>query len=148
MKSNVNMRWRAVLLAALMSCAAGWAVASRSVELVDTGRTQLVALDQSAPMTATDVRRAIILGGQVRRWQPIGDQPGVVTLEIDNDRHRLAVDVAYDAHGFEIKYKSSTNLNYSDSGGTPTIHPTAVRWIGELATAIRKTALTPHSANQ
>lgn len=143
MKTNMNTRWRVVLVAAALSAAAGGAVAARSAELVDPGRMQIVALDESKPLTASDVRRAILLGGQSRTWNAVGEVPGVITLEIDNDQHRLVVDVAYDAQGFETRYKSSVNLNYKPGGARPTIHPTALRWINELNSAIRKAALAP-----
>ena len=127
----------------VLSALAGAAFASRSVELVDPGRTQLVALDDSQPATPADVRRAILLGSQARRWVAVGEQPGVLTLQMDNDQHLLLVDVAFDAQGFEIKYKSSANLNFHQEGNRMTIHPTAVRWIHELGDAIHKAALAP-----
>jgi hypothetical protein len=145
-RSAGKARWGALALAALLAAGAGPSFAARSAPLVDSGRTQIVRLDDTSPVTEADVRRAIILGGQARGWTAIGEGAGLLTLQIDNDRHRLAVDVAYDAGGFEMKYKSSQNMNYKDEDGHPTIHPTALRWMSELNNAIHKAALTPRAA--
>jgi hypothetical protein len=139
-------RWIALMLLAALAASPGPSFASRSVALVESGRMQLVALDNTTPFTAADVRRAILLGGQARAWNAIGEAPGVITLQVVNDQHRLVVDVAYDADSFDVKYKSSLNLRYDEGGGHPTIHPTALRWIGELNNAIRKAALAPRGA--
>jgi len=132
-------RVRALLLAAALS-AAGAAMA-RSAEMIELGRQAIVTAD-STPLNAQAVRRAIIAGGAVHTWKPVADQPGVLTLEADSGQHHVVVDVAYDAQGYQITYKSSANMNYEHSDKRTTIHPKYNKWIQDLNSAIRSAALT------
>ena len=134
---------RAILLAASLSVAAGLAVA-RSTAMVELGRQSAVAAD-AKPMTVESMRKAIIAGGSVHGWKPVGDQPGVLTLEADSGAHQAVVDVAYDARGWQINYQSSANLNYEQSDKKTTIHPKYNKWVEDLNSEIRRAATSMQS---
>jgi hypothetical protein len=136
MKTNTFLR--AALLAAALSTAAGLASA-RSTVMVELGRQTPVTVD-AKPMTADAMRKAIIAGGSVHGWKPVGDQPGVLTLVANSGAHQAVVDVAYDAQGWQINYKSSANLNYEHGDSRSTIHPKYNKWVEELNNEIRRAA--------
>jgi hypothetical protein len=135
---KMNTPLRAILLAATLSVATGLAVA-RSTSMVELGRQSAVTAD-AKPMTVETMRKAIIAGGSVHGWKPVGDQPGVLTLEADSGSHQAVVDVAYDAQGWQINYKSSANLNYEHSDKKTSIHPKYNKWVEELNSEIRRAA--------
>lgn len=126
---------RTVLLVAALSTTAGLAIA-RSAYMLELGRQTIVTPD-GKPMTVDAVRKAIIAGGARHNWKPVGDQPGVLTLEADSGSHQAVVDVAYDAQGYQITYKSSANLNYEHSDKKTSIHPKYNKWIEDLDVSIR-----------
>lgn len=130
---------RGLVLAATLAGATGVA-AARSSQMVELGRQSIVTSD-SKPLSLPDVRKAIIAGGAVHSWKPVGDQPGVLTLEADSGQHQVVVDVAYDAQGYQITYKSSANMNYEHSDKKTTIHPKYNKWVEDLNTEIRHAAL-------
>ena len=129
---------RVILLAAALSAAAGLAVA-RSSSMIELGRQSVVTTD-AKPLSVDAMRKAILAGGAVHSWKPVGDQRGVLTLEADSGQHRAVVDVAYDAKGWQITYKSSTNLHYEHSDKKTSIHPKYNRWVEDLNTEIRRAA--------
>ena len=141
MKMNTTLR--AILLAASLVAAGGLAQA-RSSNMVDLGR-QSLASASGQPMTVDAVRKAIIAGGARHSWKTVGDQPGVVTLETDSGAHQAVVDVAYDAQGFQITYKSSANLNYEHTDSRTSIHPKYNKWVEELSSSIRAAAVSASS---
>ncbi|HEY8973324.1 MAG TPA: hypothetical protein VIN75_03845 [Burkholderiaceae bacterium] len=117
---------------------------ARSAEMLELGRQTIVSAD-SQPLTLQAVRKAIIAGGAVHTWKPVADQPGVLTLEADSGQHQVVVDVAYDAQGYQITYKSSANMNYEHTDKRTTIHPKYNKWIQDLNSAIRSATLTAKS---
>jgi len=144
MKTNTFLR--ATFLAAALSTTAGLA-AARSTGMIELGRQSAVTTD-AKPMTVDAMRKAIIAGGAVHGWKPVADQPGVLTLEADSGQHQAVVDVAYDAQGWQINYKSSANLNYEHSDRKTSIHPKYNKWVMELNSEIRHAATSqPAPAN-
>ncbi len=135
-----NQSLRAVLAATSLSIVATLA-AARSSELQEPQRIEIVAADTVKASTPTQVRRAIIIGGQHHGWKPVADKPGVLTLTASSGQHRLTVDVLYDAHSFQVKYKDSANLNEEKSGDKITVHPKVNRWLSDLADDIRGAAV-------
>ena len=133
----INSTLRAMLLAASL-CAVTAVAMARSAALVDLGRQ---SISTSAPLTTKAVHDAIVAGGSTHNWRVVGDKPGVLTLEADSREHQAVVDVAYDATGFKITYKSSANLNYEQSEKKTTIHPKYNQWIENLNTAIHNATL-------
>lgn len=133
---KMNSALRAILLVASLS-AAGLALA-RSSNMVELGRQTIAATDK--PLTPEAVRQAIIAGGSVHKWKPVGDQPGLLTLEADSGQHQVVVDVSYDAQGWQIAYKSSVNMNYEQTDRKTAIHPKYNKWVAELNADIRRAA--------
>ena len=136
MKTNSILR--ALLLAASLSAAAGLAVA-RSTTMVELGRQTYMTTD-AKPIGVDAVRKAILAGGAVHGWKPVADVPGVLTLEADSGQHQVVVDVAYDAQGWLITYKSSANMNYEHSDKKSSIHPKYNKWVEDLNGEIRRAA--------
>lgn len=129
---------RAILVTVALSLATAVAVA-RSTSMIELGRQNAVTAD-ARPITVDAMRKAIIAGGSVHGWKPVGDQPGVLTLEADSGQHQAVVDVAYDAQGWQINYKSSANLNYEHSDKKTSIHPKYNKWVEQLNNEIRRAA--------
>jgi len=136
---KMNSTLRGLVLAATLAGVAGFA-AARASQMIELGRQAVVTSD-SKPLNVPAVRKAIIAGGAVHAWKPVGDQPGVLTLEADSGGHQVVVDVAYDAQGWQIAYKSSANMNYEHSDKKTTIHPKYNKWIEDLNAEIRRAVL-------
>jgi len=137
---NLKPTLRAILLTGALSFITATAIA-RSAELQEPPRTEIVTLDNTKASTPTLVRRAIILGGARRGWKPIADNPGVLTVMLSAREHQMTADILYDAHSFQIKFKSSTNLNEEKSGDRTTIHPKVNKWLADLNEDIRSAAV-------
>lgn len=136
---QMNSTLRAVVLAACLSAVGGLAVA-RSAEMLQLGRQTIVTPD-GQPLSVDAVRKAILAGGARHGWKPVGDQPGVLTLEADSGQHQAVVDVAYDAQGYQITYKSSAILNFEQTATRTTIHPKYNKWLADLDSSIRSASL-------
>ncbi len=134
----INPTLRAILLAASL-CVVTAVASARSAVMVDLGRQ---SISTPSPLTTKAVHDAIIAGGSRHSWQVVGDKAGVLTLETDSRDHQAVVDVAYDATGYKITYKSSTNLNYEQSEKRTTIHPKYNKWIEELNSSIHSATLS------
>jgi hypothetical protein len=138
---KMNSALRAIVLVASLSAAAGCA-AVRSSDMVELGRQTCPPAD-ARPTSVEAMHDAIIAGGQVHAWKVAGDVPGILTLEAESGQHQAVVDVAYDAQGWQITYKSSANLNYEHSGKKTSIHPKYNKWVEDLNTEIRRAATKP-----
>jgi len=136
---KMNSTLRGLVLAATLAGVAGFA-AARASQMIELGRQAVVTSD-SKPLNVPAVRKAIIAGGAVHAWKPVGDQPGVLTLEADSGGHQVVVDVAYDAQGWQIAYKSSANMNYEHSDKKTTIYLKYNKWIEDLNVEIRRAVL-------
>jgi hypothetical protein len=136
---KMNSTLRAILLAASLAAAAGLATA-RSSNMVELGRQSVVTTDAAA-MSVESVRKAVIAGGTVHGWKLVSETPGALTLQADSGQHQVVVDVAYDAQGYQITYKSSANMNYEHSDKKTSIHPKYNRWVEDLNSSIRNAAL-------
>jgi hypothetical protein len=87
----------------------------------------------SKPVTMEAVRNAIVVAGSGLGWRMEPRTPGTITGVLDLRDHRAVVEVTYDTKTYNIKYKDSSNLNYS---GT-TIHKNYNGWVENLDKAIR-----------
>ena len=137
----LNSILRAVIVTTALSLATGMAVA-RSADLQEPQRTEVVTADASKTSTPTMVRRAIIVGGAHHGWKPVADKPGVLTLTAASSGHEVSVDVLYDATSFQVKYKSSVNMNEEKSGDKVTVHPKVNKWLADLSDDIRGAAVS------
>ncbi len=136
------------LIAALAIVAATSVAYGRDEPLVEPGRIALTAAD-GKPRGAADVRAMIIAGGRKLGWSVDADIPGKLTLQHSKgSKHEVVVDAVYDNQGYELKYVSSVNMNYSKAeDGKAEIHPTYNRWVANLIAAIGSASATPVSAS-
>ena len=130
---------RAILVTAALALATTFAFA-RSADLQEPQRTEIVVADNAKASTPTLVRRAIINGSAHHGWKPVADKPGVVTLTAATGAHEVTVDVLYDANSFQVKFKSSANMNEEKSGDKVTVHPKVNKWLADLHDDIRAAA--------
>ena len=101
----------------------------------------------SAPMpshpaaTMQTLEMAVIRAGAGLGWkitpQGLGKAEGLLILRT----HTAVVEIVYDLKTFSITYKSSINLDYSDSDKT--IHSNYNGWIQNLEKAIKVQAALP-----
>jgi hypothetical protein len=138
MKTKLTLR--AALVTVALSLAAAVAVA-RSSALREPERTEIVAIDNAKASTPKSVRSAIIAGGAHHGWKPVADKPGVLTLTAATGGHEVTVDVHYDATSFQVKYKSSANMNEEKSGDQISVHPKVNKWLADLNEDIRSSAV-------
>ena len=132
----------AAVLALVLSAVALPSLATRSaIPMLELGRQQIVTMD-GHPLAIENVRKAILYGGITRRWTAVGDQPGVLTLQANNGKHLVVVDVAYDESSYEIRYKSSVEMDFENKDGRNVIHPKYNQWVNDLSTAIRDAVRT------
>ena len=137
---KINSTLRAALLAAL-AVLRGRLRHGALVEHDRTGAASPSSRPDGEALTAEAVRKAIMAGGSVHGWKAVGDKPGMLTLEADSGQHQVVVDVAYDAQGYQITYKSSANMNYEHSDNKTSVHPKYNKWVEDLNTEIRRAAL-------
>ena len=88
------------------------------------------------PLTADQVKKAIISGAATRQWVASLQPGNIVRLTYTARDHSAVVDVAYSENSYSIRYADSTNLNYSQDGGKAVIHPNYNKWINNLRQAI------------
>lgn len=136
----IRQSLRTVLLTTALAFATTVAVA-RSADLQEPQRTEVVTTDGGKASTPTTVRRAIIVGGSHHGWKPVADKPGVLTMVATTGAHEVTVDVLYDAHSFQVKFKSSANMNEERNGDKVTVHPKVNKWLADLNEDIRGAAV-------
>lgn len=115
---------------------------ARTVPLVEQERVALVST--GAALTPELVKQSIVRGGARYEWTVVNEQPGKIQLKHNKqNKHEVTVEVSYDASGFQIRYVSSVNLNYSEKNGAPVIHSIYTIWLANLTRAITAEAGTP-----
>lgn len=92
----------------------------------------LVASPAGKPVTAEQVRAAIIRAGAALGWQVKEEGPGKLVGTLVLRTHTAVVEIAYSATSFSIIYKSSINLDE----GEGQIHKAYNGWIRNLAKGI------------
>lgn len=95
---------------------------------------QAVARADGKPVTAEQVKNAIVSAGGLRGWIITPDRDGHMIGNITvRNKHTAKIDINYDSGGFSIKYLDSTNLDFSkDENGKEVIHKNYNRWINNL----------------
>lgn len=123
----------------------------------------LISTTSGKPVSADQVRDAIIAGGNARGWEITKDANRdslTATLNV-RGKHSIAVSIPYSPEKFSIQYLNSVNMNYHMAGsgaaegstdlskigatpqvtpmGTPAplIHPNYNRWVQGLLQAIQ-----------
>ena len=90
------------------------------------------------PVTADQVRSAIVRAGSGLGWQMTPVDPGLVSGRLALRGHVAVVDVRYSPKDFSITYKDSTNLDYANGQ----IHKNYNGWIENLDRDIRANLLS------
>lgn len=94
---------------------------------------QPVSRADGKPLTAEDVRRALVASGTSRGWVMTPQEPGVLIARLNVRKHMAEARVDYSATAFSIHYSSSSNLDYgTNRKGEPVIHRNYNRWINNL----------------
>jgi len=95
--------------------------------------TQAPVVTNKPNPSMDDVRQAVVRAGSTLGWQMNPDRAGHVTGRLLLRTHVAVVDVDYTQNAYSIKYRESTNLDYSDGK----IHRNYNGWIQNLDKAIR-----------
>ena len=94
---------------------------------------QPVVTAAGKPLTADQVRNAILTAGTNLGWVMTPVSPGLVSGRLMLRDHVAVVDIRYSATTYSITYKDSTNLNYRDGQ----IHKNYNGWVENLDRDIR-----------
>ncbi len=87
-----------------------------------------VATQAGKPVTADQVRAAIVRAGSALGWQMKDEGPNKLVGTLALRGHQAVVDIPYSPTSYSIKYRSSVNLD--ESGGN--IHKNYNGWIQNL----------------
>ena len=85
------------------------------------------------PATMEAVTNAIVVAGSGLGWRMEPGKPGTITGVLELRDHKAVVEVTYDTKAYNIKYKDSSNLDYSGTN----IHKNYNGWVENLDKAIR-----------
>ena len=94
---------------------------------------QPVVTAAGKPLTADQVRDAIVAAGTGLGWVMTPVSPGLVSGRLALREHAAVVDIRYSATTYSITYKDSTNLHYRDGQ----IHKNYNGWVENLDRDIR-----------
>jgi hypothetical protein len=97
-----------------------------------------VVTGSGKPVTADDVRSAILRAGNALGWVMTPNDPGLVTGRLVLRGHVAVIDVRYSPKDYSITYKDSSNLDYQDGQ----IHRNYNGWIENLNRDIRGNLLS------
>jgi len=103
--------------------------ACRSATVYNVTQSQL-NVSQKASMA--DISQSIKRAGAGLGWQINEVSPGVLTGRLNLRTHMALVDITHDTKTFSIRYKDSTNLDYTGNN----IHSNYNGWIQNLERAI------------
>ncbi len=92
-----------------------------------------VVTGSGKPVTADQVRIAIVGAGKGLGWTMTPADPGLVVGRITLRGHTAVIDVRYTPKSFSIQYKDSSGLNYRDGQ----IHKNYNGWVDNLERDIR-----------
>jgi PBP1b-binding outer membrane lipoprotein LpoB len=85
------------------------------------------------PVTMEAVQSAIVVAGTGLGWRMEAGKQGTITGVLELRDHKAVVEVTYDTKAYNIKYKDSSNLDYSGTS----IHKNYNGWVENLDKAIR-----------
>jgi hypothetical protein len=103
-----------------------------------------IATADGKPLTAEQVKNAIIASGGRSRWTASVQPGNVVRMTYSPRGHVAVVDVAYTAKTYSIRYADSSNLNYAADGKSGVIHPNYNKWVNNLRQAIEVSLRSAH----
>jgi len=95
----------------------------------------------AAALTKEKIRQTTAIVAPSRGWKVLGETDGRFELaRMENNKHLMRIEIAYDLKGYTIQYLSSTNLLYREigegEGQIRAIHKNYNMWIKELALGI------------
>lgn len=103
-------------------------------ELKDGERINVTTM-VSAPVTATQVRDALVNGAAAHGWTLVSETPGrlVLSLMHRGGKHKLEVAAVYTESEYRFEYISSENLKYAESAdGSRVIDNAYYRWTASI----------------
>ena len=125
------------LMVLLFTAVAGWSMvaSAKDVSLVEP---QNIPVPEGKTYTLSEVKQAIVVGAESRKWHVVNDAPGKLRIQLDGRRDGavLTLDIVYDKNKYSINYVSSAAIRYSEEGGVRTIHSNYDRWIKNLTDSI------------
>ena len=114
------------MVLAMVACRAG-----KSIETInyDTPEKNL---------TLNQMRDAIAHGCIARQWHVTELDPNTIEASITvRGKHNVVVTIPFTPNHYEIKYKSSSNMEYKMKDGEPVIHPNYNKWVHNLDYSIQ-----------
>ena len=128
-----------VLFAVALMLGAGEASAQRQAVPIVNHVDIVIDRGSAPPLSAQQVRQAIISAPAPRKWEFSDAGPGrlVATLVV-RGKHTVVTDITYGPARYSIVYRDSTNMKYGPGPeGKGVIHPFYNQWVDELRDAIR-----------
>lgn len=123
------------MAAALIIAASQPAIARTPVPVIDPAPVSFVT---QPPPDAAAFKVILLKAASSHDWAVLNAQGDTYTLQlVVRNKHTATVDVKYTDKGYSITYASSTNLNFTDKGGTRLIHPHYNTWVEALNRAIQ-----------
>ena len=123
------MNYKRILVAACVVLLLAGCTSRPIVNVTD----QPVVTAAGKPLTADQVRNAIVAAGTSLGWVMTPVSPGLISGRLTLREHAAVVDIRYSATTYSITYKDSTNLNYRDGQ----IHKNYNGWVENLDRDIR-----------
>jgi hypothetical protein len=106
-------------------------LACATVPIVDPTTTLLPEDPKRTDVTVANAMKAAALESG---WELENDGPGQMQATLRRRSHVAVVTIIYDASGYRIEYKDSTNLDHEGDR----IHRSYNRWVRKLDARIRK----------
>ncbi|MCX9157647.1 hypothetical protein OPU71_16085 [Niveibacterium sp. 24ML] len=127
------------LLALSLCCAlaAPFPAQAYLTELKDGERISVASM-VSAPVSAAQVRDALVNGAAAHGWMLVSETPGRVVLSLMHrgGKHKLEVAAIYSESEYRFEYLSSDNLKYAQSAdGSRMIDNAYYRWTASITRA-------------
>ena len=132
-------RW-ARLLAAGVLAGASLSVHASAQTMIEPERISVAVRGAGTADDDAAMRRVIVDAAARHGWVVSGDRPGCMTLSVSTREHAATVDVLYDGGSFQVKYRTSVEMDYEVDGGRVLIHPGYNKWVTDLGNEIRRGA--------
>jgi hypothetical protein len=117
----------------LMIVIMGVAAVAACSESVQTFSSKKIGMSPDIPLEKVTV--AMLRAAQKTQWHATVIQPGLIEAkrEWGGGKHNIVVDIVYTSKTYDIKYKSSKNLNYTGTS----VHRAYNAQVGNLNKAIK-----------
>lgn len=126
------------LLIVLCFCLCAIGCVKKTVPVHSVGY-QVPMVDGQAHVTKAQIRNAILLGCQDKKWAAVDAGPDTIEASIlVRHKHDVTITITYSATGYSIDLKSSQNMKESVKDGGRVIHKAYYKWIDNLNYNIKK----------